>query len=312
MARKCIKCKEEKSATGFIAVKSDLHDGALPICRECLMKMILKEEQKTGTTWNIVDRLCQWAGVPFIPEEWEKFYENNKEDGFGMYMSVFRNEEYETLDWGQYNRVYLQIRDEGRVEDALPEVQEARIKQLKQKWGHHYDIEELEYLENLHIGMLNSQNIVGALNEDQALKLCKISLVIEDKIRAGQDFSKDLKAYDDLAKLANLTPKIIKDANDFSSVGEIFAYLEKKGWVNQYYDDVVRDEVDFTIMDVKQWLRYLYVNETGVAEEIEQRIENLKISDQLSNRKFDEAAFRDYMQEQSGFIGENEEFEVDL
>jgi hypothetical protein len=67
---------------------------------------------------------------------------------------------------------------------------------MRQKWGHHYDDEDLEYLENLHWGLLNSQNIVGALNEDQALKLCKISLIIEQKMRAGEDFDKDLRAYD--------------------------------------------------------------------------------------------------------------------
>jgi hypothetical protein len=78
-----------------------------------------------------------------------------------------------------------------------------------------------------------------------------------------------LKAYDSLSKLANLTPKIVKDAHEFNSVGEIFAYLEKKGWVNEYYDGAVRDEADFTAKDIKYWLQYLYVNETGVAEEIE-------------------------------------------
>jgi hypothetical protein len=41
-----------------------------------------------------------------------------------------------------------------------------------------------------------------------------------------------LRAYDDLSKLANITPKAVKDANEFNSVGEIFAYLEKLGWVN--------------------------------------------------------------------------------
>jgi hypothetical protein len=44
--------------------------------------------------------------------------------------------------------------------------------------------------------MMDSQNVVGALNEDQALKLCKISLIIEQKIREGADFSKELKSYD--------------------------------------------------------------------------------------------------------------------
>jgi hypothetical protein len=33
----------------------------------------------------------------------------------------------------------------------------------------------------------------------------------------------------------------------------MFAYLEKKGWVNEYYDGAIRDEVDFTIKDIKLW-----------------------------------------------------------
>jgi hypothetical protein len=84
--------------------------------------------------------------------------------------------------------------------------------------------------------------------------LCKISLIIEEKIRAGEEFDKDLKAYDSLSKLANLTPKIVKDANEFNSTGEIFAYLEKKGWINKYYDGAVRDEADYTAKDIKLWL----------------------------------------------------------
>jgi hypothetical protein len=93
--------------------------------------------------------------------------------------------------------------------------------------------------------------------------------VIEDKIRSGIDFTKDLKAYDELAKLANLTPKNVKEANEFDSFGEVFAYMEKTGTVLPYYDNVVRDEVDYTIKNMKNWLRYLYVNETGVGDEID-------------------------------------------
>jgi hypothetical protein len=121
-----------------------------------------------------------------------------------------------------------------------------------------------------------------------------------------------LKAYDDLSKLANLTVAAVKDANDFSSVGEIFAYLEKKGWKNEYYDDVTRDEIDYSIKDIKNWLRYLYVNETGVAEEVEMRIENLKSADKISGNNFNEKEFRDYMQQQHDNELDNEEFDVDL
>lgn len=289
-----------------------MYDGVLPICRSCIADQIEAADKADKATWNTVDKICQWADIPFIPEEWEKIYQGSKREAFGTYASVFRSAQYSDLNWKQYNDVYKVLREENRLEDAMPELSAAEQRKLSTKWGSHYDEEELEYLEHLHQGLLNSQNIVGALNEDQALKLCKLSLIIENKIRGGQDISKDLKAYDDLSKLANLTVKAVKDANDFSSVGEIFAYLEKRGWKNQYYDNTTRDEIDFTIKDIKMWLRYLYVNETGISEEIEQRIENLKLSDQLSGNEFNEGEFRDYLNEQGSMNMETEEFEVDL
>jgi hypothetical protein len=40
-------------------------------------------------------------------------------------------------------------------------------------------------LEHLYEGIVNTSGIVGALNDDQVLKLCKVSLIIEEKIRAN-------------------------------------------------------------------------------------------------------------------------------
>ena len=308
--KRCQRCGEEKSTANYIGCNSIVHNGSLPICRNCIAKII--DDAPADQKWNTADKLCQWADIPFVPEQWEKIYKGHGKDAFGVYASIFREEQYKTLDWQMYNNVYLQIEEEGRVEDALPIMKEHEERKLLQKWGQNYDRSELEYLENLHQGLINSQNIVGALNEDQALKLCKISLIIEQKIREGSDFSKDLKAYDDLSKLANLTPKVVKDANEFSSTGELCAYLEKTGWVNKYYDDIIRDEADFTIKDIKFWLQYLYVNETGVAEEIEHRIENLKASAQLHGQTFNEKEFRDYMKEQGSAPITEEDFLPDV
>ena len=308
--KRCQRCGEEKSTANYIGCNSIVHNGSLPICRNCIAKII--DDAPADQKWNTADKLCQWADIPFVPEQWEKIYKGHGKDAFGVYASIFREERYKTLDWQMYNDVYLQIEEEGRVEDALPIMKEHEERKLLQKWGQNYDRSELEYLENLHQGLINSQNIVGALNEDQALKLCKISLIIEQKIREGSDFSKDLKAYDDLSKLANLTPKVVKDANEFSSTGELCAYLEKTGWVNKYYDDIIRDEADFTIKDIKFWLQYLYVNETGVAEEIEHRIENLKASAQLHGQTFNEKEFRDYMKEQGSAPITEEDFLPDV
>lgn len=304
----CTKCKDEKTTAHFIAVNSLLHSGSLPICRECLAKMISSAPEKER--WNVIDKICQWADVPFLPGEWEKLYQANGKDTLGVYIAIFRTEQYKTLDWMTYNNVYLQLLEEGRVEDAIPELREKRLQDWRRKWGMGYDEEQLEYLENLHLGLINSQNVVGALNEDQALKLCKISLIIEEKIRGGVDFTKDLKAYDELAKLSNLTPKNVKDANEFDSFGEVYAYLEKTGWQNKYYDGAIRDEVDNTEKNIKNWVRYLYINETGIAEEIEQRINNLKVAAELEGEKFDEIGFRDYLSSETQDI--KEDFKIDI
>lgn len=304
----CYKCKNEKTTSHYIAVNSQLFNGSLPICRECLSKIIAAAPIEER--WNTVDKICQWADVPFIPGEWEKIYQSNGKDALGVYIAIFRNEEYKNLDWEMYNKVYLELLEENRVEDAIPELREKQVKDWHRKWGMDYDEQQLEYLENLHQGLLNSQNVVGALNEDQALKLCKISLIIEEKIRAGLDFSKELKSYDSLATLSNLTPKNVKDANEFDSFGEVYAYLEKTGWVNKYYDGAVRDEVDNTEKNIKNWIRYLYVNETGIAEEIEQRINNLKVAAELEGEVFDENEFRDYMNNETQDI--KEDFKIDI
>lgn len=304
----CYKCKNEKTTSHYIAVNSQLFNGSLPICRECLSKIIAAAPIEER--WNTVDKICQWADVPFIPGEWEKIYQSNGKDALGVYIAIFRNEEYKNLDWEMYNKVYLELLEENRVEDAILELREKQIKDWHRKWGMDYDEQQLEYLENLHQGLLNSQNVVGALNEDQALKLCKISLIIEEKIRAGLDFSKELKSYDSLATLSNLTPKNVKDANEFDSFGEVYAYLEKTGWVNKYYDGAIRDEVDNTEKNIKNWIRYLYVNETGIAEEIEQRINNLKVAAELEGEVFDESEFRDYMNNETQDI--KEDFKIDI
>lgn len=310
--RICQKCGEEKTTAHYIGVPNSLlHTGCLPICRECLAKLI--DAAAPEERWNVVNKICQWADIPFVPEEWDKIYDGHGRDAIGVYVSLFRNKPYDTLDWGMYNDVYMELKERDKVEMAMPSVREHKREELERKWGRGlYDDDDLEYLENLHQGLLNSQNVVGSLNEDQALKLCKISLIIENKIRAGTDFTKDLKAYDELAKLANLTPKNVKDANEFDSAGEVFAYLEKTGFVNKYYDGVNRDEVDYTINNMKNWVRFLYTHETGVAEEIEERIENLKVAAELEGIEFNEKEYRDYVEEVSEAINTAEEFKLEV
>ena len=60
------------------------------------------------------------------------------------------------------------------------------------------------------------------------------------------------------------------------------------------------------------WLQYLYDNESGVADEIELRINNLKTSAAMTGGTFNEEEFRQYMKEQGSSPITEEDFEVNI
>lgn len=304
--KRCIKCGKEQSVASFIGTRSPLLGGAMPICRTCVKEMINAAEPTER--WNVVDKLCQLADIPFVPETFEQIYAAHKAEAFGNYAAMFREKPYNTLDWTEYNAAYLQLAEEKRVEDGLPQLREKKTRELVLRWGANYDDQQIVYLENLYQGILQTSGIVGTMNDDQVKKLCKVSLIIEEKIRAGEDFDKDLKSYDIIAKQAGITTESIREGNEFNSTGEIFAYLEKLGFKAKYYDGAIKDEVDKSMKVIQYWMRYLYINETGVADEIAERIENLKIADKITNSGFDWGEYDSFAEDQD----DQEEFDVDI
>lgn len=305
MGKICLRCGQDKTPSNYIALNHNLLLGdSMPVCRNCVNEILAAD-----SSWDTVNKICQIINIPFIPEEWEKLAAVKGKDAFSCYCSLFRQKEYETLEWKEYNELYLRLKEKDKVENALPETQKRIIKQLRKKWGDQYDEQQLDYLEHLHKGMLETSNVVGVLNEDQALKLCRYSLILEEKIRQGDDISKDLKAYNDLIEIANLSPKLIKSEDDFEGVSDLMSYMEALGFKPKYNVDVKRDEVDSLIQSTKAYARYLYVNESGIGEEIRERIESLKIAAQMTGQEFNE---EELINECRNFAEEdNEEFNID-
>lgn len=214
--------------------------------------------------------------IPFIPAEWVKIYEMNPLNAFARYASIFIEQEYEEIDWQTYYEHYRALKEANTLERELPGLAEERIRIQQERWGGNYDPEALDYLDGLFNGLMATQNVNGALQMDQAIKICKLSYEIDCRIREGSDFDKALSAYDKLVKTAEFTPKNVKNLNDFDTTGEVIRWLEKRGWHNQYYDGVSRDIVDETIKNIQLFNQRLYTNESGIGDEISHRIEQLK------------------------------------
>ena len=283
LLKKCSICGQSFGPESFAPTKSIFYpDGALPICNDCLESYL----EDTGYSWDAVDKICQYADIPFIPSEWEKIHNMNPHGAFGKYAEVFLNEEYEGIGWDDYFKEFQKLKEDGAIEQELPLLREEQRKELENRWGANYDDEALFYLENLYKGLMATQNVSGALQVDQALKLCKMSYEIDSRIRSGEDFDKILASYDKLVRIADFTPKNAKNANDFDSVGELYRWLEKRGWKNKYYDGATRDVVDETIKNIQAWNQRLYTEESGIGDEITRRIEALKTAKELEDNYF--------------------------
>lgn len=310
--KNCESCGRALDSLSFLKTKSYLFPtGYINICTDCLAR----ELEANNYSWNAMDRLCQYLDIPFIPDKYEEILATTKgADMLRAYNTIFFTEQYDGIDWGSYEEAYKDLQDSNALSEAVPLLAEQERIKLQQKWGLNYDDEALHYLENLYDGMTLTQNINGALQIDQALKICKVSYEIDCCLREGKDIDKLLASYDKLVKTGEFTPKNVKNASDFESMGELVRWLEKKGFENQFYDGETRDVVDETIKNIQSWNQRLYTNESGIGDEITQRIQSLKTAAELENYydidpKLD---YDDYENEGFNQLMKDDEFAADL
>lgn len=279
----CQKCKKDLPITSFFEINDfAFPDGIVPICMDCLNKEIVYNQNSFET----IDRIFQWMGIPFMPDKWLEAQERFKGKALEVYVKMYKENKFPYIDWKSAYQNYKELEAENKLSESIHQFSTAQLNNLRNKWGSEYtDEKELYQLEKLYQGIVNTYSIFGENQMDQVRKLCKISLLIDEKIRAGEDFDKLVRSYNDFQKAANLVPKNIKNANDFGSCGEIFAYLEKDHkWFNKFYDNVKRDIVDKTMEDIQNWCRNLYINESSIPAEVEMRIKSLQVAEELEDK----------------------------
>jgi hypothetical protein len=312
-SKKCVHCGQMKDSFSFLRTKSFMYpSGYVDVCVDCLGKIL----EEADFDWNMMDKICQYLDIPFEIERFEELRRtNNAADLLKAYNLIYFSEEYDNIDWKSYQEAYKELEAAGALEDAVPGLAEEKRHRLQEKWGFNYDDEALIYLENLYDGLLLTQNINGALQGDQAIKICKISYEIDCRIREGADFDKLLASYDKLVKTGEFTPKNVKNASDFESMGELCRWLEKRGFVNPFYDGETRDVVDETIKNIQSWNQRLYTNESGIGDEITQRIQALKTAAELESYydlNEENTDFDNYENEGFEQLFQDDEFEAEL
>ena len=312
VGKNCRKCGNYFNQDGFLKANSWFFpDGYLEICNECLSKYL-----GDCTDLQKADKFCQYADMPFNVNDWIAAARNEKNDAFKVYANQVWVANYETINWKSVHDEWMEIMNNGEERQKIGVLSTEDLKKLREKWGSEYTEDQLLRFESLYNDIDKTQSITTAIQRDNARKMCMLSYQIEKAIWDGDQKGSDVKslisAYDQLAKSSDFTPKSAKNAGDFDSVGELCAFLEKRGFKNQFYDWVPRDEVDKVMMNLQKYTKRIVVGETNIAEELNEKLDAIQNMNRIENDygeeddEFNKITIDDTLADEF-----NEEFEVD-
>lgn len=274
----CGKCKIDKPITEFVPTKSPFHpkDRSL-MCLTCLEKLVDPKDL------NQVDKMCQWLDIPFFVNEWTRIWNAAKERTLHVYVKLLSdNPSYTSLDWSTVNEKWQDAETCGTLIDNVPVVAEGWRREMMRKWpsDQERDDEDYHYLENFYNDLCTTQNLVSATQRDDAKRLCEVGLLATKKIRAGLDAKNEMAIYHNIVKTEGFEPKNAKNIGDFDSVGELYTWLEKRGWKPKWHTEP-QDSVDFTIKNIQKYLQRLVAGEGALADQVENRRKQLELANRL-------------------------------
>lgn len=281
---KCKKCDEEKSSLDFIRSRAIwFNNGISDICANCLSTMI------DPRNLNSVDKILQYLDIPLIPNEWIDLYEVNGDKTLEIYTTkFFAQKSNRNVNWSEVNSSWRAKQENNTLNKEINIMNEDWLHKMRDAWGDNYDMREYEAMEALYDNIQKTQNIITGIQEDQARNLCRLSIIIRNKIQNSEDASKEMKTYNDLVKAAGFEPKNARSYGDFESIGELINYLVRKGYRPNFYDGKDRDMVDLTIKNQQAYLRRLVINEPNLPDLVQQRRDSYKLARQLDDDMDDE------------------------
>lgn len=304
----CLRCGATKPDVEFAPSRSPFQPNHRSvICLSCLEKMVPADDLTK------VDALCRWLDIPFVPKEWTRIWDKAKERTLRVYLKVLdETAGYEGLDWKTLNDKWKTAQAHGTLEDEIPALNESWLRDMAARWPSEQPrgAEDYRYLEELYADLCATQNLVSATQRDDAKRLCEIGLQINKTLRAGGDASKLMTMYHNIIKAEGFEPKNAKSLSDFDSTGELFAWLEKRGWKPDWRTEP-QDSIDFTINQIQKYLQRLVLNESSLGDQVADRKRQMEIAARIDETEEEVTAEELEAEEETEYEGE-EDLAADL
>lgn len=298
----CKVCEKSKKTNEFYKVESVLYpDGIMDVCSECLKKDINPENQV-----EVVSVLRQ-MNKPFIKEVWENAIENSsklktKPHPLGDYMQKINSLK-------QYRNMTFQ---DSKGIDANDDMYDESLSMIKRedgekilfstslitKWGNNYSQLELLRLEKFYQDMTLQYDIVTGVQKNLLRQLAIISVEMDRALQNG-----DYKTYSDLVRSQNtimtsagfrpIDKRDITDETGLGSFSEVWAEIEKEGFIPKGLVDYEPDDIDDMLLYFIQGM---------------QRFTEVQVSNELEDKEWRETAkeMREMMAGDEDVIEEND------
>lgn len=317
----CEKCGKQRLPANFPRVRHGnlFHSSnIIRICTFCLDDII-------GDSVALMDKFCQFADWPFLADKWTRdpqFSHYYRLVMLGGKALMSEGAEYDgEVDWKSANEKWKKMQEDASLAISLyPELNSHELMKLKMFWEtdgqDKYTETQLQYLDKLYKDTERTQNISTGAQIDQAKKLARLSLDMDIAQREGnlQLYSSLMRAYVDLIKIAEFTPKSATSNASFETVGELIAFLERTGFMNAFYDGEERDIVDKTIKNQQMFLQRIVTGEGTLSERVAQRLERMNALDKLEDGISPEDTWSYDIESDEHWVvsdeGESEELEV--
>ena len=307
----CTKCKNMNT---ILPSNNDL---VPDLCDYCI------NEQLNYNNIEDADFFCRTFNYPFYPEKWMKLTKMYKKDTFKEYINWVRDENPDNLKYeGSTHDLWRKVNEEWELSltheeliAALQPIKEDYLRRNRIKWGSDYTFEELISLENLFVNTLEANDISNPMQIDAIKKACKLSIALDRAIVNGE--SKEINdlsnSYQKFIKTAQIDSIITASSKDvISNVSELVAYIEEEGFEMPYYDEVERDIVDKSLKDIKEYIKRLILDSTGLEAVFDQMNEAVREEEEMKEESasYDKVKLEDlYKQTEDKY---NEEIDSEL
>jgi hypothetical protein len=192
-----------------------------------------------------------------------------------FYLDTLEVKEYisNTKDvWKRVNKEWEKSLTHAQLLDRISYIKDAFLDRGRIKWGTNFTFEELIQLENLFSTTVGAFDINNPMQIDAIKKACKASLLLDKAMLEGdmENIRNLTTAYNQFIATAKIDEMIESAQTEvIRTVADLAQFLEDNNFEFKFYDNQDRDIVDKTIRDMKEHLRTLVMESTGLEQTLE-------------------------------------------